>query len=337
MVSRFAGDEWWLDREGARDAYLGALNRAASAGGVEVLAYCLMSNHVHLVVVQGEQSLERFAKSLHTGFAGWAHEHARGRKAHGPVFADRPRTILIEPEPYLLELVRYVHNNPVRAGLVKFARSSRWSSHPAYIDRAAAPPWLNTSRVLERFGKDKRSAAERFDRFVDEGRDQTRRPELSGPADAAQAALVRRTLAEGHRLSNGILGSAAFVTRMQLQTERSKDVRSQTGRALPKPGKQGRASVRPTARQLIEAVLKHQGVAASELRERPRTRRSASAKRLAVWLWVHEYAGQQSAMARALQLDSSIISRYYGQALATADTLAKPAAAVAAVLRKATH
>ena len=149
VVSRFARDEWWLDREGARDAYLRYLGEASQAGGVEVLAYCLMSNHVHLVVVQGERPLERFTKSLHTGFAGWAHRGARGKKARGAVFADRPRTLLVEQDSYLLSLVRYVHNNPVRAGVSRFARSSEWSSHQAYIGRVEAPEWLRLGYVLE--------------------------------------------------------------------------------------------------------------------------------------------------------------------------------------------
>jgi len=162
VVSRFARDEWWLDRDGAREAYLDLLGRAAATSGVTVLAYCLMSNHVHLVVVQGERPLERFTKSLHTGFAAWAHGRGRGRKAQGPVFADRPRTLLVEQDLYLLQLVRYVHNNPVRAGLVRLAHSSDWSSQKAYVGRVQAPSWLRMGYVLDRFDPQGRGAVERF-------------------------------------------------------------------------------------------------------------------------------------------------------------------------------
>ena len=112
LVSRFARDERWLELDGARQAYLDLLEKASRSTDVAILAYCLMSNHVHLVVVQGQASLERFTKSVHTGFAGWVHRSQSRRKALGPVFAGRPRTLLVEQDSYLLELVRTKGDGP---------------------------------------------------------------------------------------------------------------------------------------------------------------------------------------------------------------------------------
>src|SRR4051794_14948603 len=98
VVSRFARDEWWLDRDGARDAYLALLGKAAAVDDAQVLAYCLMSNHVHLVVRQGTAPLSRLMKSVHTGFATWVHRNRRRSKAQGPVFAGRPRMVLVEQD-----------------------------------------------------------------------------------------------------------------------------------------------------------------------------------------------------------------------------------------------
>lgn len=329
LVSRFARDEWRLDVAGARQAYLAYLGEAAATGGVEVLAYCLMSNHVHLVVVQGERPLERFTKSLHAGFAAWSHGQARGRKAQGPVFADRPRAVLVDKDAYLLELVRYIHNNPVRAGVSRFARSSEWSSHQAYIGKVDAPEWLRMGYVLERFGRDKRRAAERFDAFVDEGRKQVRRPDLSGAHDSGEAAAVRRALGNGHRISDGVVGTDAFVTRVLADVERVKV-------ALSTRGSERRVGAvgRPSVRTLIDAVLAQLEVDARDLTIHPRSRKCAAAKRLAIWTWVHEYEGQQIDVARALGLDTSVVSRYYGQAVAHAGDFDQAASAVVARIRK---
>lgn len=329
LVSRFARDEWWLERDGARQGYLDLLERTSRSTDVAVLAYCLMSNHIHLVVVQGQASLERFTKCVHTGFAGWVHRSQSRRKALGPVFAGRPRSLLVEQDSYLLELVRYVHNNPVRAGLVRYARNSTWSSHQAYVGRVQMPQWLRVGYVLEHFGRRATRAAKQFDAFVDEGRIQGRRAELSGASDAGEAAWVRRTLGDGHRVSDGVLGSNEFVTRVRKDVERVEA-------ALTSRGLERRAGAigRPSVREVIDAVLQLQQLDPIELQERPRGRAVSAAKRLAIWVWVHEYQGQQIDVARALSLDTSVVSRYYGQALQEAGEFDELATAVTALLRK---
>ena len=303
--------------------------RGAERSDAEVLAYCLMSNHVHLVVVQGEAPLARLMKSLHTGFAGWAQRSRRSSKALGPVFAGRPRTVLVERDRYLLELVRYVHNNPVRAGVVRAARSSTWSSHRAYIGQVEAPSWLRMGYVLRRFGGSKEHAVEKFDQFVDAGRREPRRPELSGAADSQEAAVVRRVLGDGHRVSDGILGSDAFVARVRADAERVESALSGRG-AERRAGPVGR----PSVREVIDVVLELLDIDAVELEERPRSQRCAQAKRLAIWVWVHEYAGQQIEVARALGLDTGVVSRYYGQAISAAGEFDEQASAVTALLSR---
>jgi hypothetical protein len=237
--------------------------------------------------------------------------------------------VLVEREHFLLELIRYVHNNPVRAGIARHARGSDWSSHRAYLGRAPAPDWLRMGYVLQRFGRDPRRAAREFDAFVDGGRGEARRPELSGAADAAEAAQVRRALGDGHRLSDGILGSGAFVSKVRADAER---VRA----ALSSRGSERRAGAiaRPSVREVIDAALEHMQLDPLELSQRPRSRRAAQSKRLAIWLWIHEYAGQQVDIARALALDTSVVSRYYGQALARAGDFDELATAVTALLAK---
>ena len=326
VVARFERDEWLLDRPGARDAYLSALAQAAATSDVEVLAYGLMSDHIHLVVIQGKNSLERFTKSLHTAFASWLRKS--GQKPKAQVFAGRPRMQLVEREPYLLQLVRYVHNNPVRAQVARFARSSGWTSHQAYIGRVETPPWLHTGHVLRAFGRDPARAARSFDAFVSEGAHEPRRPELSGAADASEAAAIRRSLAPGQRLSENVLGSDAFVTKVLSELARSPSPAALRGE------RRAQTSGRPALREVADAVFQVLGLDPAELQAHPGSRRSTDAKRLIVWTWLHDYGGQQADVAREFTLETSTVSRYYGQALAQAGAFGERANTVSALLRR---
>lgn len=333
VVSRFAGDAWVLDREGAREAYLHSLEHAVQTSDVQVLAYCLMSNHVHLVVIQGERPLERFTKSLHTGFAGWVRRQpriAKGKRvARGAVFADRPRTVLVDKDSHLLELVRYVHNNPVRAGVCRFARASTWSSHQAYIGRVRAPSWLRVGFVLDLLGRKPSVAMQRLDDFVNEVRTEARRPELSGVVSPGEVTQVRAQLGNAYRLSDGVLGDEAFVRRVRQDAERATQ-------ALSKRGSERREGAvgRPSVQQLIDATLLYCEVDPIELSERPKSRKSSRVKRLVTWMWVHEYQGKHIEVARALGLDSGVISHHYRQAVLRAGDYDEEASAVAALIRK---
>ncbi len=328
VVSRFARDEWWLDRKGGRDAYLAAVGKALKRCDTEVLAYCLMSNHVHLVVIQGERPLNRFTKSVHTAFAQWARSLLRYDTAIGAVFAQRPRQLLVDRDAYLLELVRYVHNNPVRARRVRRARNSDWSSHQSYIGRVQAPEWLRMGYVLQRFGERPIAATKAFDRFVDEGRTQPRRPELSGAFDVREAREARSVLGDGHLLSDGILGPEAFVERLRSDTTRVEAALS-TRQAY----KRSRTSERPTLDEVVVAAAELSGVALVELDERPRSAGSVEVKRLATWVWVREYGGQQVELARAFGIETGAICRHYGYTITNAGKYDELGSAVVALLR----
>jgi hypothetical protein len=87
----------------------------------------------------------------------------------GHLFQGRFGAILVERETYLLELVRYISLNPVRAGVVSSAEQWRWSSHRAQAGLATAPDWLRIQPILERFSADPASAPLRYRQFVTDG------------------------------------------------------------------------------------------------------------------------------------------------------------------------
>lgn len=327
VISRFAHDEWWFDRKGARSAYLEQIARRADKTDARVLAYCLMSNHLHLVVVQGEQPLSSLFKAVHTGFASWVRRSSRRKGPIGHVFAGRPKMLLVEEDPYLDELVRYVHNNPVRAEVVERAQESAWSSHRAYIGLDAKPEWLHAGYVLGRFAKRARTAARRFDAFVDDGRLSPRDPVLSGDTASAVAQEARDAAGDAHRLSDGILGSDEFQREVMNSARVVEAALSKRGEHIRR-GRRGR----PELRDLVDQVMSILEIDPWELDARPRSRRCAHAKRLVLWVWVRELDGRQSDVAREFGLSTSAVAQQLARCTSEMDRYEREASAVLARL-----
>jgi REP-associated tyrosine transposase len=177
LISRFQDRRYYLDIDGARGKYLELLGKALQTHDCRLIAYCLMSSHVHLVAQLGNDSIGKLTKKIHAPFASWINRQRRGI---GVVMADRPKSVLVHTETYGMELIRYVHNNPVRAGVVERAADSIWSSHRAYMGLVESPSWLATEAVFGRDAGEFKSIRKEMGSFVDEGRGEGRRPEFSG-------------------------------------------------------------------------------------------------------------------------------------------------------------
>jgi hypothetical protein len=125
-----------------------------------------MDNHYHLLIETLEPNLARAMRALNG-------DHAkRFNRAHrrvGHLFGRRYKAILVDRESYLLELSRYIHLNPVRAGLVERAGRYRWSSAQAYIGRRRPPAFLTVADVLGHFGHSVHRAQHRYSEFLREG------------------------------------------------------------------------------------------------------------------------------------------------------------------------
>ncbi|MGH9421649.1 MAG: transposase [Thermoanaerobaculia bacterium] len=146
-----------------RERYLGILERAVARFRFQLYAYCLMDNHVHLAIEVGKVPLSRIMRSVNTSYAGYF--NVRHRRS-GYLFQSRYKAFLVDGEEYLLSLIRYIHENPVRAGIVAGALDYTWSSHRSYLE--GGPVWLSADPVLERFGNRKASARRNFAAFFQE-------------------------------------------------------------------------------------------------------------------------------------------------------------------------
>jgi len=142
--------------------------------GFRLYAFCLMPNHVHVAVQVGDISCSRIMRDIcfrYTQYINTMH------KKTGPLFQPRHKAILIDDKNYLLELVRYIHLNPVRAGMVKKPDLYPWSSHHAHMGQENMA-WVSTNWVLSRFSPLINTARERYKNFISEGMREGHRPEF---------------------------------------------------------------------------------------------------------------------------------------------------------------
>jgi putative transposase len=140
-------------------------------------AYCWMPNHVHLAIQCGNEPLSRVVQNLAFRYAAWFN---RRYNRCGHVFQGRFKAILVDADDYLLQLVRYIHLNPVRANMCEYPDDYVWSGHRSYLGRTSRP-WLRTEWVLSLFGENEGKARERYQRFVWEGRAEKWREEFHRP------------------------------------------------------------------------------------------------------------------------------------------------------------
>jgi putative transposase len=129
-------------------------------------AYCLMPNHYHLLIETIDPTLSRGMRQLN-GVYTQAFNRRHNRAGH--VFQGRFKAILVEKEPYLLELSRYVVLNPVRAHTARAAKDWRWSSYRAMAGLTDRPLFLTTDWLLAQFGRSVIQAQNAYRRFVSEG------------------------------------------------------------------------------------------------------------------------------------------------------------------------
>ena len=141
-----------------REQFLSYLESAVNRYDAVIHAYCLMSNHYHLLLETPSGNLSKIMQHINGAYTSYFNVK---RKRSGHLFQGRYKAIVIEADEYVQELSRYIHLNPVRANMVVRPEEYRWSSYLDYIGVRKRPDWLETSCIHDHFGKGK----ERFSKY----------------------------------------------------------------------------------------------------------------------------------------------------------------------------
>lgn len=131
-----------------RDRFLQTLLKAKQVGGFSLYAYCLMDNHVHLLIKESEE-IGNSIKRITVSYVQW-HNNKYGRTGH--LFENRYKSEVVESENYLLMVARYIHQNPVKANMTNSPAKYIWSSYNKYIDKLYGDNVkLDTNNILNYF------------------------------------------------------------------------------------------------------------------------------------------------------------------------------------------
>lgn len=284
-----------------RDDFLSRLAGLCKAGALSVYAWALMASHFHLLVRSENQSLAQSMRKLLTGYVvNFNHRHKRC----GHLFQNRYKSIVCEEDPYLLELTRYIHLNPLRARIVKNLRGLDrypWTGHAAIVGRGKRP-WQDDKAVLAYFGKRREQAVARYEKYMEEGVGMGKKPDLVGGGlirsmgGWSEVISLRR---RGDQVASDerILGGGEFVEEL---LSRAEERVRQTLRI------KGRV---PALKSLAEKVAKRGRIEVTELRGRSRRREVVRGRRLLSQLAVKRFGYSGASVARFLGVTTSLVNR----------------------------
>jgi len=284
-----------------RDALVDRLGALLQESGGLCYAWALIPNHFHLLLRTGQLPLSQVMRRLLTGYA-MAFNRRYRRSGH--VLQNRYKSILCQEEPYLLELVRYIHLNPVRAGLVADMGGLdgyAYSGHSALMGGRQCP-WQDTRFVLRRFGQRLGPARRRYRDFVTQGLPQGPRPDLIGGGLVRSAggwSLVKamRRAGAGMKGDERILGDSDFVLKVLAEAE------EQWAR------QHRRRAAGVDLEQVVRRVTELLGVSAADVWAPGKLRQRVQARSLMCYWAVRELGYSMTAVARKVGISAAAVSQ----------------------------
>ena len=146
--------------------YLEAIKQISLESNITILGYCLMNNHVHILIKENDTNISVFMKRLGVSYAYW---YNRKYERSGHVFQDRFKSECIEDDRYLLTVIRYIHRNPIKAAIVNQPEQYQWSSCTAYYNgKSQVVNGIDTRLILGVFSDNEELAIKKFQEFMEE-------------------------------------------------------------------------------------------------------------------------------------------------------------------------
>jgi putative transposase len=128
-------------------------------------AFCLMDNHFHLMISEGNDDIAKSMKRITVSYVYYFNKKY-GRVGH--LFQDRFKSEIVEDDAYVMALARYIHQNPVKAGMVTTVEDYQWSSYRSYLDGGSFGKLIEAETVLGLFSKNKETAKQLFKQYMNE-------------------------------------------------------------------------------------------------------------------------------------------------------------------------
>lgn len=287
--------------DGDRTDFLDRLADLWRSGALRIYAWALLPNHFHLLVRTAGQPLAKSMRKLLTGYV--VNFNRRYRRL-GHLFQNRYKSIVCEDEPYLLEVTRYIHLNPLRAAVVRDLeelRSYPWGGHSTVIGHVSRE-WQDVGEILGRFDVHAKEAIRQYEAFVQDGVARGRRPDLVGGGLVRSAggwanvvALRRRSVKS--LADERVLGAGEFTERLVSEAEERLRQTIRLRRSAP------------VLEDVAAIVVRQTGLSDGELRSGNKSRRINSARKLFCQIAVKHLGYSGADVARFLGVGTSAVNR----------------------------
>ncbi len=285
-----------------RDELLSRLDSVAQSSGLTVFAWSIQKNHFHLLLKTKDQPISTVMRSLLTGYTKSFNQR---HKRSGQLFHNRYKSVLVEEKRYLLPLARYIHLNPLRAGLVKSVEeldSWPWSGHATLMGESGFS-WQDTDTVLSQFGKRADTKRRRYRAYLIEGISEGERPDLVGGGllrsiGGRNALSKLKKRGKSRPSDTRILGSGQFVSRLLNKIEQQKKAK----RIRPKEQQR-------RYKRLTKNVIKRFGLTLADLEGGSRQRTIAKARYIIGYCAVKELGLTRTYVARSFNVSVQSVLR----------------------------